>query len=116
MWMEKLSRGVLRVLTPLGPRYIEPGFWQRLYLLWLFRNFQVLPMQVLSLRQRQWIDSLCALHGFVSLPMGDAWGDAPILGTLERRPPVEVEALPQRRPSGRVAEVAPVAVDLGQQG
>ena len=31
MWMEKLSQGVLRVLTPLGPRYLNPPFAQRLY-------------------------------------------------------------------------------------
>ena len=46
--IDKLNDGVLRVLTPLGPRYIRPSFKQRLYLLWVFRNFQVLPMQVLS--------------------------------------------------------------------
>jgi len=36
MWMEKLAQGVLRVLTPLGPRYLNPSFAQRLYLLWIF--------------------------------------------------------------------------------
>ena len=30
--IEKLSGGVLRMLTPLGPRYIKPTFYQRLYL------------------------------------------------------------------------------------
>ena len=48
MWFEKLFAGVLRVLTPLGPRYIRPSFAQRIYLLWIFRHFKVLPLQVLT--------------------------------------------------------------------
>src|SRR2546430_4111018 len=39
MWLEKLSSGVLRVLTPLGPRYLKPSLAQKLYLLWLFFFF-----------------------------------------------------------------------------
>src|SRR6185312_7175970 len=86
MWMEKLFAGVLRVLTPLGPRYIRPSLAQRIYLLWIFRNFQVLPLQVLTRRQRRVIDELCVEPRFVSLTDPDGW-EAPILGTLERRPP-----------------------------
>ncbi len=43
MWIDKLSAGVLRVLTPVGPRYIKPQFSQRIYLLWIFRHFEMLP-------------------------------------------------------------------------
>ena len=85
--MEKLFAGVLRVLTPLGPRYIRPSLAQRIYLLWIFRNFQVLPLQVLTRRQRRVIDALCVEPRFVSLTDPDGW-EAPILGTLERRPPI----------------------------
>ncbi len=114
MWMEKLSGGVLRVLTPLGPRCIKPSFWQRIYLLWIFRNFQTLPLQVLSPRQQRLIETLCVQQRFAFLsPNG--WEDTPILGTVERRPPVEVEAPPQRRPSTGVSDaVTPFAADLGQ--
>src|ERR1700726_3510395 len=70
MWMEKLSYGVLRVLTPLGPRYLNPSFAQRLYLLWIFRNFETLPVKVLSPRQQRWIDAICARHG-----SGAQWAD-----------------------------------------
>jgi hypothetical protein len=59
MWMEKLFAGVLRVLTPLGARYIQPSFAQRIYLLWIFRHFRVLPLQVLTPRQRRVIDAMC---------------------------------------------------------
>jgi hypothetical protein len=43
MWIERLLDGVLRVLTPLGPRYLSPSFLERVYLLWTFRNFTSLP-------------------------------------------------------------------------
>jgi hypothetical protein len=59
MWIEKLFAGVLRVLTPLGARYIQPSLAQRIYLLWIFRHFTVLPLQVLTPRQRRVIDAMC---------------------------------------------------------
>jgi len=109
MWMEKLSLGVLRVLTPLGPRYLNPSFAQRLYLLWIFRNFETLPVKVLSPRQQRWINAICARHGFVSVLEPNGLVDTPLLGTLEQRPPV---ASP-RRPNQSVSEaVAPFAANL----
>ncbi len=108
MWMEKLSYGVLRVLTPLGPRYLSPSFWQRLYLLWIFRNFETLPVKVLSQRQQKRIEEMCARYGFVSV-LERGVVDTPLLGTLEQRPPVAAARSPQ--PS--VAEaVSPFAADL----
>jgi hypothetical protein len=89
--IEKLFSGVLCMLTPLGPRYINPSLSQRIYLMWLFRNFPTLPPQVLSLRQQRLIDGLCHEHGFVSLTLQNGLVDAPVLGTLERRPALDVE-------------------------
>ena len=103
MLIGKLSSGVLRVLTPLGPRFIRPTFRQRVYLLWIFRNFDLLPLQVLTARQRQLIDVLCAEQRFVSVAQDSGIEDAPILGTVERRPPVEVEAPAEKRPNARAA-------------
>jgi hypothetical protein len=100
MWMEKLFAGVLRVLTPLGPRYIRPSMAQRIYLLWVFRHFQVLPLQVLTRRHRRVIDALCVEPRFVPLAGPDGW-EAPILGTLERRPPI---AQGPCRPNTRVTD------------
>ena len=109
MWLEKLSSGVLRVLTPLGPRYLQPSFAQRLYLLWIFRNFQTLPVKVLTSRQRRLVESMCAADLFVSF--GAGVDDAPLLGTLEQRPPIP-ESAAQRRPSSPVTDsVAPFAAD-----
>jgi hypothetical protein len=114
MWIDKLSDGVLCVLTPLGPRYIKPTFAQRVYLLWIFRHFQTLPLQVLSARQQNLVARLYAAQRFVGL--SQAHEDAPILGTLERRPPVEATALPPRRPSTSVTDaVSPLVADVQQR-
>lgn len=106
MWIEKLSGGVLRVLTPLGPRYIQPEISQRIYLLWIFRHFQLLPLQVLSKRQQRMIDQLCSEHRFVSMPQTMGLEEAPILGTVEWRPRVEVDEPPSRSSSRVVGAVA----------
>jgi hypothetical protein len=109
MWIEKLFAGVLRVLTPLGARYIQPSFAQRIYLLWIFRHFKVLPLQVLTPRQRRVIDALCVEPRFVPLAEKDGW-EAPILGTLERRPPISPA---QVRGDARITDaVSPFAADL----
>jgi len=108
MWMEKLSYGVLRVLTPLGPRYLNPSFWQRLYLLWIFRNFETLPVKVLSQRQQKRIEEMCARFGFVSV-LERGVVDTPLLGTLEQRPPV---AAARSHPASVVEAVSPFAADL----
>jgi hypothetical protein len=114
MWTEKLLYGVLRVLTPLGPRYLKPSFTQRVYLLWIFRNFQTLPVKVLTPRQLRRIDAMCGQRGFVSLLEPGALMDAPVLGTLEQRPPVGTETLP-RRPVCSVSEsVSPFVADQQQ--
>jgi|SRR5207302_9798743 len=111
MWIEKLLYGVLRVLTPLGPRYIKPSLAQRIYLLWTFRHFQVLPLEVLKRGQRKLIDGLCVEPRFLSLTQSNGW-EAPILGTLERRPPVTSE-MAARRPYSRVSDaIRPFAADL----
>ena len=105
--LEKLFAGVLRVLTPLGPRYIKPSLAQRIYLLWVFRHFHVLPLQVLTGRQRRIIDALCVEPRFVS-QMNAGGGEAPVLGTLEGRPPI-TEA---KRPNARVTETVSPFADL----
>jgi hypothetical protein len=103
MWFEIIFAGVLRVLTPLGPRYIRPSVPQRIYLLWIFRHFKVLPLQVLTPGQRRFMDDLCVEPRFVALAQGNGV-DAPILGTLERRPPLEVKDEPPRRPSSGISD------------
>jgi hypothetical protein len=112
MWIEKLSSGVLKVLTPLGPRYIKPSFFARLYLMWMFRNFPNLPAEVLSGHQKRLIDRLCSEQRFVSQRQMNPLEDAPLLGTLESRPVAPSDATLSRRPSASVREeVVPFAAD-----
>jgi hypothetical protein len=107
MWLEKMFAGVLRVLTPLGPRYIKPSLKQRIYLLWIFRHFQILPLQVLTPAQRRFMDVLCVEPRFVTA-MQENGVEAPILGTLERRRPIvapgDADGLPPRRPSTGISD------------
>jgi hypothetical protein len=103
MWMRKLSVGVLRVLTPMGPRYIQPALLQRVYLFWIFRNFEMLPLQVLSSRQQKLIDTLCEQERFVSLPVTIEMEDAPVIGTVEWRSRIHSENLGQSQPSKAVS-------------
>ncbi|SRR5216684_5349491 len=118
MWIDKLASGVLRVRTPIGPRYIQPSLRQRAYLLWIFRHFQVLPQQVLSNRQQRLIEDLCTEHRFVSLPYQNGGEDAPIIGTVDRHPSFPHEAVASAIAHPRVDERtrgAQIAADLGQE-
>ena len=51
MWMEKIRHGVLEVQSENGLRYVRPSLGERIRLLWTFRNFQLLPQQVLNRRE-----------------------------------------------------------------
>jgi hypothetical protein len=108
MLIEKLAAGVVEVQTPIGPRYVMPSFLQRVYLLWMFRNFPILPHAVLSRRQQRLIDRMCSEQRFASRAYADGM-EAPVIGTIEHRPPVGTSPLPSRRPvaneSGIAAEV-----------
>jgi hypothetical protein len=88
MWIERLLYGVLRVLTPLGPRYLSPSFLERVYLLWTFRNFTSLPVVVLNDRQQKLVDRLCSQQKFVSLPFENGMFEQPLIGTVERLSPM----------------------------
>jgi hypothetical protein len=98
MWIEKLSDGVVQVQTPIGPRYLMPSFLQRLYFLWMFRHFPVLPHAVLSGGQQRMIDRLCSEQRFVSMAYADGMDDAPVIGTVERRLRMGPDSLPPGRP------------------
>ena len=90
MWINRLLYGVLRVLTPLGPRYLGPSFLERVYLLWTFRNFTSLPLVVLNHRQQKLVDRLCSQQELLSLPYG--MFEQPLIGTVERLSPMHSHA------------------------
>jgi hypothetical protein len=98
MLIEKLADGVVQVQTPIGPRYLMPSFMQRVYFVWMFRHFPILPHAVLSNGQKRMIDRLCSEQRFVSMAYADGMEDAPVIGTVERRPRTGPDALPPRRP------------------
>ncbi len=66
--LEKLTCGVLHVSGATGLRHIRPTFWERIRLLWLFRNFKILQLHVLTDGQQAWINSMCSarLRGYAS--------------------------------------------------
>ncbi|HLV88381.1 MAG TPA: hypothetical protein VKV39_15445 [Candidatus Sulfotelmatobacter sp.] len=99
MLIEKLAGGVVQVQTPLGPRYIVLSFLQRVYFLWMFRNFPILPHAVLSRRQQRMLDRMCSEQSFASSAYSTALEEAPVIGMIEHRPPVTAVPLPPRRPA-----------------
>jgi len=89
---------------------LKPSIRQRLYLLWVFRNFQTLPFKVLSARQQRLIEGMCDENRFVAWGVG--FDDAPLLGTLEQRPPASPHKIPPKRPSTSVDDaVVPFAAE-----
>jgi hypothetical protein len=106
MLIEKLAEGVVRVQTPIGPRYVMPSFLQRLYLVWVFRHFDILPHAVLSRRQQRMIDEMCGQQRFASIAFAGGMEEAPVIGTVEHRPPISPDGLPPRRPAARESALA----------
>jgi len=113
MWIEKLVGGVVRIITPIGPRYIRLTLSQRAYFLWIFRHFDQLPQKVLSERQQRFVDQLCVEHRFISLP--STMDEAPVIGTLERLPVVQLDEVPSKRPAVTVTDAAVPLADLQQR-
>jgi hypothetical protein len=100
MWIEKLTRGVLELDTPIGPRYVQPNLLERAYLIWTFRNFFSLPQPVLFPWERRLIDRLRSENRFVSFSAASV-PDQPVIGRIERRTPFQAEVLPIRKPPVR---------------
>jgi hypothetical protein len=88
MWIEKLIDGIVELDTPIGPRYVQPNFAERAYLIWTFRNFFSLPQQVLRPWERRLIDRLWRENRFISLSAAGG-PERPVIGRIERRPLVQ---------------------------
>jgi len=98
MLIEKLARGVLELDTPVGPRYLQPNFFERAFLMWTFRNFFSLPQQVLRTSEAELIDRLLNENRFIPRSSIGVQ-DRPVIGRIERRSPALAEALPPRKPA-----------------
>ena len=75
----------------------------------------MLPLQVLSHWQQSLIDALCIQQQFIAMYSAGESENFPVIGTVERRPPVEIELVPPRRPNARVTEVVHVAGSVQQR-
>lgn len=108
--IDKLAAGVVRVQTPIGPRYVIPTWLQRMYLLWMFRNFPILPHAVLKGWQQRMIDRLCTEQRFASAAYADDMSELPVIGTIEHRPAMGTASLPPRRPAASETAALPAEV------
>jgi hypothetical protein len=111
MWIEKLADGVLQVDTPIGPRYVQPNFTQRVYLMWTFRNFFSLPQPVLRPWERRLIDRLWSESRFVNLSAAGV-PDKPLIGIVEQRAQLQSGVLPARKP---VSSSKPVVAEQSRE-
>lgn len=98
MWIEKIRRGVLQVSTDHGPRYVNPSLLERVQLVWMFRNFNILNPEILTRHERTLVGTLCAERRLLhSRKAGDP-NRLCIIGTVE--PPQQAE---RKRPSATKA-------------
>jgi hypothetical protein len=115
MLIDKLAAGVVKVQTPIGPRYVvPPSFIQRVYLVWMFRHFPILPHAVLSHRQQRLIDRMCGEQRFVSMAYSDGMNEVPVIGTVEHRPPIAADQMPRLRPAVSESSVV-LPAEIGQR-
>src|SRR5215467_12272567 len=103
---EKIRTGLVELRTKSGSVYISPSLWERVCLLWTFRNFHSLPRQVLNHREQHLIDKLCRTGIVRRTPVTRAW----VIGAVEN-----VELLPEPKvespiPAGKLVRMrVPVA-------
>ena len=82
MYRSRILHGVLQVVTTGGVRYLRANFLERLYLLWTFRNFPMLPHAVLNRRQRRLLDTLLVRRHEDGRSVELV--DCPVIGTIDR--------------------------------
>ena len=110
-----ISQRVLVALdTGRGVIYAPASGWDRVYLMWTFRNFRSLPQTVLNSRQQQLIGSLYREAANHSAP---GLHEAAVVGTVEGFNPSSLSALPsfskaRQLDRGGSAQVSPL--DRGQ--
>lgn len=89
MQMRKNLRGVLEVVTPSGTHYLSPTLSERMFLIWIFRNFRTLPLNVLTDAQRRKIENMATAYR-----RAEPYRCDEIIGTIE--------ALPAKKPARAV--------------
>jgi TonB family protein len=92
------QRLLVALETDQGVEYVAASGWDRVHLLWMFRNFQSLPQNVLSPRQKRLIGSLyreTSNYGLHELH------DAVVTGKIEDFRPSSLAPLPSSVESGK---------------
>jgi hypothetical protein len=91
MYLKKICGGVLHIQTANGLRCVELTGRERLSLIWLFRNFKILPESVLGKATRHLLDGLLGSdRSQLRCAHNHADDDDFIIGT--------VECVPARKP------------------
>jgi len=108
--VQKIRTGLLELRTRIGSVYVSPSFWERIYLLWTFRNFQSLPKQVLNRHQQHLIDKLCRA---AIVSRNGPIARARIIGAVEN-----VYLMPDRKteaaaPTSKLVELGATSADVG---
>jgi len=88
MLLNKLESGFLLFQTQQGLVAVEPSFWQRVYLLWTFRNFRQLSLSLLNSRQTTLINNLFRQHAPV---LSDEYEPSLEIGVVENFVPPAIE-------------------------
>jgi TonB family protein len=114
MLRDKLQSGFLLLKTQRGSVRVELSFWQRLYLLWTFRNFRQLSLPLLNSRQRAMVNTAFDKNASV---VSDSYDRSLVIGVVEfhlpptlradaspASPPVKNER--QKRESSQPAKIA----------
>src|SRR4051812_25478070 len=77
--LSRFCSGVLEVVTSSGSLFVKPNAFERLSLLWIFRNFRHLHLGVLSGRNQRTIENIA----FKRMRVG---ASADLIGTVDCRP------------------------------
>ena len=106
MFLQRLESGLLLFQTPQGLVPVELSFWQRVYLLWMFRNFRQLPLPLLNPRQVALVNALSRKNAGA---VPHAYDRLRVIGVVENLsppavPPIKIHPVPaakQRPPKGK---------------
>jgi TonB family protein len=88
--VKQIRSGLIELRTNRGFFYVKPSFPQRLYLLWTFRNFRRLPLQVLNSHEQQLIHRLCRT---AIVAKQDSVARSSLIGSVEN---INLQPIPQK--------------------
>jgi hypothetical protein len=80
--LDKVRAGVLQLSTPNGSVCVKPPLKERLLLLWIFRNFKILPEQVLGEGEKKLINRLRD-SDLTALPGNFGKDEGLVIGTVD---------------------------------